>query len=79
MLRMLWYALSGLSPTNDEVRSRIRELLMGAEIAGQYRLDTYIMAGGFGHGWGATDLQTGKEVFVKTFKSQVYRMACRHG
>jgi serine/threonine protein kinase len=60
----------GLSPTNDEVRSRIRELLMGAEIAGQYRLDTYIMAGGFGHGWGATDLQTGKVVFVKTFKSQ---------
>lgn len=61
---------AGLAISPVEIRSRIRELLVGAEIAGQYRLDTYIMAGGFGHGWRGTDLQTAKEVFVKTFKSE---------
>eukprot|EP00669_Euglena_mutabilis_P007914 TRINITY_DN3088_c0_g1_i4.p2 TRINITY_DN3088_c0_g1~~TRINITY_DN3088_c0_g1_i4.p2 ORF type:complete len:739 (+),score=330.73 TRINITY_DN3088_c0_g1_i4:466-2682(+) len=60
----------GSTISQAEIRGRIRELLMGAEIAGQYRLDTYIMAGGFGHGWRGTDLQTGREVFVKTFKSE---------
>ena len=56
--------------SSEEVCNRTNELLMGAEIAGQYRLDTYIMAGTFGHGWRATDLHTGREVFVKTFKSK---------
>jgi serine/threonine protein kinase len=52
-----------------ETRNRIAELVMGAEIAGQYRLDTYINSGTFGHGWAATDMQNGNEVFVKTFKT----------
>eukprot|EP00668_Euglena_longa_P003646 GGOE01004268.1.p1 GENE.GGOE01004268.1~~GGOE01004268.1.p1 ORF type:complete len:942 (-),score=244.12 GGOE01004268.1:494-3268(-) len=60
----------GSTISQGEIRGRIREILVGAEIGGQYRLDTYIMAGGFGHGWRGTDLQTGREVFVKTFKSE---------
>ena len=52
------------------VKNHLEELMIGAVIAGQYRLDAYIMAGSFGHGWRAVDLQTGLEVFVKTFKSK---------
>eukprot|EP00667_Euglena_gracilis_P001455 EG_transcript_1456 len=59
----------GVDVPDHEITTRIPELLMGAEIAGQYRLNTYIMAGGFGHGWKGTDLISGREVFVKTFKS----------
>jgi len=67
-----WLLVRGPNPTPHEVKARvarIAELLIGAEIAGQYRLDTYIMGGGFGHGWLGTDLQSQKPVFVKVFKT----------
>ena len=53
----------------DAVKTYLPSLLVGAEVAGRYRLDAYIMSGGFGHGFRATDLQCGHEVFVKIFKS----------
>eukprot|EP00668_Euglena_longa_P029986 GGOE01037377.1.p1 GENE.GGOE01037377.1~~GGOE01037377.1.p1 ORF type:complete len:938 (-),score=288.75 GGOE01037377.1:294-3074(-) len=62
--------LNSLRMSSLPLVERIPELLVGAEIGGQYRLDTYIMAGTFGYGWKATDLQTNHEVFVKVFKPQ---------
>ena len=61
--------MTPITPLKPETH-RITELLVGAEIAGQYRLDTYVSSGSFAHGWRATDLQTMNEVFVKTFKSR---------
>ena len=52
------------------IKYHLSDVLVGAEIAGRYRLEAYIMSGSYGHGWRAVDMHSGEEVFVKTFKSR---------
>ena len=52
----------------DAVKYHLNEIMAGAELGGHYRLEAFISSGAYAHGWRARDLQTDKEVFVKTYK-----------
>ena len=58
---LLAHKAAGIS-ADDGLKYHVKELLIGAEIAGQYRLDAYISSGTYGHGWRALDLQSGQMV-----------------
>uniref|UniRef100_A0A7S1IPB3 Protein kinase domain-containing protein n=1 Tax=Eutreptiella gymnastica TaxID=73025 RepID=A0A7S1IPB3_9EUGL len=73
----------GKEETGEEYK-RVPELLLGAKIAGQYRLDLHIAAGAYGDGWRAQRLdqpcdatisaKAASYVCVKTFRpAQAYR------
>ena len=55
------------------VWNQITDSLMGAVLCDRWKLDKYIQSGTFGHGWGAVDVQTGRRVFVKTFRCNADR------
>ena len=58
---LLAHKSAGIS-ADDGLKYHVKELLIGAEIAGQYRVDAYIASGTYGHGWRAIDLQSHHEV-----------------
>lgn len=47
-------------------------LFVGADLCGQWRIDSYIQSGSFGRGWIGMDAD-GEKVFIKTFRSYADR------
>ena len=51
----------------------VNRTMLGAILCDKWEITKYIMSGTFGHGFKAKDLASGKEVFIKTFRSNADR------